>query len=60
MIGMDLASLMSSVFGLKARPRRAIRLFRRLPKCFLVLFLVMFKSLVFVITCGDVVGYCFC
>jgi len=27
---------------------------------FLVLFLVMFKSLVFVIICGDVVGYCFC
>jgi len=35
MIGMDLASLMSSVFGLKAMPRRAIRLFRRVPKCFL-------------------------
>ena len=26
---------------------------------FYVLFLVMFKSLIFVITCGDVIGYCF-
>ena len=39
MMGIDRASLMSPVLGLKDKPRIATRLFCRLPRCFLARFM---------------------